>query len=244
MIRFRAALALAALATLPSAARADRRYYAETYSAATAPPGGLDVEAWSTLFQAPREGGTSYWRHQLELETGLTQAWDVALYGNLRRDFDDRTRFEALQLESRWRPSAPGEWFVDPVLYLEVRKELIRDQPWALEEKLILGKDVRAWNFSLNLGAEQEFPKGGGSELEWGWALGTSCELHPAVRLGGEVYGAWAKASGESTWTQTAWAGPAVSLALGHTWLVLGAGFGLNDRSDRVRLRAVLAFQL
>jgi len=244
MQHVRTALVLAALAALPTAARADRRYYAETYSAVTAPPGGLDVEAWSTLYRAPKEGGTSFWRHQLELETGLTDRWDLALYGNLRRDFGDRSRFEGLQLETRWRPTAPGEWPVDLVLYLEVKKEVIRDQPWAVEEKVILGKDLRAWNLSLNLTAEQEFPKGGGSELEWGWALATSYELHPAVRFGGEVYGAWAKASGEPSWERTAYAGPAVSLSWSRAWLVLGAGFGLSDASDRVRLRAVLALQL
>lgn len=244
MSRIPTALALAALAALPAAARADRRYYGETYSAVTAPPGGLDVEGWSTLYRAPKEGGTSYWRHQLELETGITDRWDVALYGNLRRDFDDRTRFEGVKLETRYRLSQPGEWFVDPVLYLEVKKEVIRDEPWALEEKVILGKDVRAWNFSLNLSAEQEFPKGGGSEVEWGWAFGTSYELHPSVRIGGEVYGAWAKASGAPSWERTAWAGPALSVAWSRVWLLLGAGFGLTDQSDRTRLRAVLALQL
>lgn len=244
MKRILTALALATLAALPATARADRRYYAETYGAVTAPPGGLDVEAWTTLHQAPREGGPSFWRHQLELETGITDRWDAAVYGILRRDSGDRTRFEAVKLESRYRLSQPGEWFVDPILYLEVRKEVIRDEPWALEEKLILGKDLRAWNVSLNLSAEQEFPRGGGSEVEWGWALGTSYELHPALRLGGEVYGAWAKASGDPSWERTAWAGPALSVAWSRMWLVLGAGFGLTDQSDRVRLRAVLAVQL
>jgi hypothetical protein len=238
------ALTLALL--LPAAAGADRRYYAETYSAVTAPPGGLDVELWSTLHQAPREGGTSFWRHQLELETGLTDRWDIAVYNDFRYQFGDQTRYEALRGESRYRLSQPGEWFVDPVLYLEVKKEFLDDKPFAVEEKLILGKDLRSWNLSLNLVAEQEFISGGSRELEWGYAFGTSYELHPALRVGAEVYGGFTnvRGGGASTWESKHWAGPAVSVAWSRFWLVLGAGFGLTDESDRTRLRAIFAIQL
>jgi hypothetical protein len=240
------AAALAAGLLLPAAARADRRYYAETYSAATAEPGGLDVEGWTTLHRAPREGGTSVWRHQLELETGITESWDIALYNVWRHDFGDGTRYEAIKAESRYRLSQPGEWAVDPVLYLEVAKEVIDDKPWAIEEKLILARDLRAWNLSLNLVAEQEFIPGGGREYEWGYAAGTSLEVHPAVRIGGEIYGAWTnvRGGGASSWEKTHWAGPAVSLAWSRFWLVLGAGLALNDQSERMRLRAVVALQL
>jgi hypothetical protein len=34
-----------------------------------------------------------------------------------------------------------------------------------------------------------------------------------------------------------------VSIAFGRTWLVLASGFGLTDSSERVRARAILAFQ-
>jgi hypothetical protein len=242
----RSALLLATLALLPAAALADRRYYAETYSAVTAPPGGLDVELWSTLHQAPRAGGTSFWLHQLELETGLTERWDLALYGDFRYAFGDRTRFQAVRAETRYRLSRPGEWFVDPVLYLEVKKELIDDKPWAVEEKLILGKDLRAWNVSVNLVAEQEFIPGGGREYEWGYAAGLSYEIAPALRLGAEAFGAWTnvQVGGANVWEKGHWAGPAVSVAWSRYWLVLGAGFGLTDESERTRLRAVFAIQL
>ena len=41
-------IAAAALLAVPAVSRADRRYYGETYNAATAPPGSLDVELWGT----------------------------------------------------------------------------------------------------------------------------------------------------------------------------------------------------
>jgi hypothetical protein len=235
--------ALAAAAALPGPARADRRYYAETYNAVTAAPGGLDVELWSTLHQAPRQGGTSLWRHQLELETGLTERWDLALYNVLRSDRGGSTRYEAVQLESRYRLSQPGEWAVDPVLYLELKKEFLDDKPLAVEGKLILARDFRAWNLSLNLGTEQEFLAGGGHEAEYGFAAGASYEFAPALRLGAEVFGDATRPDGQP-WEHHLWAGPVVSVAWSRFWLAVGSAFGLNDQSERTRLRAILAIQL
>ena len=233
-------LALVVLA-LPAAARADRRYYAFTYNAATAEPGGLDVELWGTLFQAPSKGAPDLWQWMLELETGITDRWDVALYGVMTYE-SGVTAFQAVKLESRYRLSHPGEWFVDPVLYLEVKKEFTGDKPWAIEEKVIVAKDLGPVNLSLNLSAEQEWPSGGGTGLEWSYNLGASYEIVPALRAGAETYGAWTRPPGEP-YVFTTYAGPAVSVAFWRMWLVAGVGWGLNESSDRFRARAILAFQ-
>ncbi|BDG07782.1 hypothetical protein [Anaeromyxobacter paludicola] len=237
---------IAALAAVlaPPLARADQRYYGETYNASIAPKGALDVELWSTLYQPKSGHGPQSWVHQLELETGLTDHWDIALYNIFRYEQGDTTRYQATQVESRYRLSDPGEWFVDPVLYLELRKEWIEDKPWAVEEKLILGKDIDRLNLSVNLTAEQEFiPDGGGQELEYGYAAGASWELLPWLRAGGEAFGSWRHSTAEDHTASQHYAGPAISLAVARSWLVLAAGFGLTDESDKLRARAILAFQ-
>jgi hypothetical protein len=235
------ALALtAALAAAPRFARADRRYYGTTYNAATAAPGGLDVELWTT-WTRPQPGGATSWVHQLELETGITDRWDVALY-NLFLFEEGRTRYQAAKVETRFRLSQPGEWFVDPVLYLEVKKEFIEDKPWALEGKVIVAKDLGPLNLSVNLSLEKEWIPGGGTETEWGYFGAASYELAPVVRVGAESFGFW-KRPGSEPYVYTAYAGPALSLAAGRAWLVLSGSFGLNDASDRFRARAILALQ-
>jgi hypothetical protein len=244
-LRLTAAIAAAALA-LPLAARADRRYYGETYNQYTAPPGGLDVELWSTLTQ-PKAGqeGVQFWRHQVELETGITPRWDVAVYNVFDRLQGDTLQYAQTKLETRYRLSDYGEWFVDPVLYLELRKEWTFDKPFSAEGKLILGKDLGPLNLSLNGLYEIEFiPGGGGREHELGYALGASYELVPWARLGGEVFGDWRRAADTGAWESEHYAGPAVSLAWGRTWLVLAGGFGLTDTSAKNQLRAIFAVQL
>jgi hypothetical protein len=236
-----------ALAAVPTASRADRRYYGETYNASTAPRGSLDVELWSTYYEPPKDasGAAGLWRHQLELETGITDRWDVAVYCVARQVHGEDLEFEAVKLESRFALAAPGTWFVDPVVYVELQKTFIEDEPFSVEEKVILAKDVGRLNVSLNLAGEQEFV-GGDVQPEWSYALGSSWEIVPAFRVGAEVFGDRAKeevSPGVERTESQAWAGPAVSIAVARSWLVLAAGFGLNDESDAFRARAILAFQ-
>ena len=240
-----AAVLLCLLAAAPLAARADRRYYGETYSAAIAPPGGLDLELWTTFHQAPPAGGTDLWRTQIELETGLLHRWDLALYNVLRSEAGQGTVYEALKLETRYGLADPGAWPVDVVLYLEVAKEFVDDRPWSFEGKVIAARDLGPLNLSLNLSAEQELAPAGGTETELGGALGASLELVPALRLGAEVFGDRTRVAGGGAvaWENHAWAGPAVSIAALQGWLLLAAGFGLTDESEKVRARAILAWQ-
>ena len=245
MIQKRALLAVAVLVLAPVLARADRRYFGETYNAVTAPPGGLDLELWSTLHQAAKSGeGLQLWRHQIELETGITSRWDVALYNIFDSVQGQKLQYQATKIETRYRLSDYGQWFVDPVLYLEAKKEWTEDKPLAFEGKLILGKDIGPMNVSLNGVYEIEFIPGGGREHELGYAAGASYELAPWVRLGGEAFGDWKRSAEEGTWGSEHYLGPAVSLAFSRAWLVLAAGVGLTDESRKGQVRAVLAFQL
>ncbi len=114
------------LLLLPLSARADRRAYGETYEAVTAPKGELDIETWHTyagdgeLLNGPASKG---YRGMLELEYGITSRWDVALYNLLDIVPDPGvTGYAGFKIESRFRLVPAGEWFVDPVLYLEYQR--------------------------------------------------------------------------------------------------------------------------
>src|SRR5215813_10295055 len=95
MLKPLVAAALCAAALLPaSTALADRRAYGTTYEAVTAPRGELDVETWTTF--APHgevDGGPSSrgLREMVELEYGITDRWDAALYNMLDVTTTDET---------------------------------------------------------------------------------------------------------------------------------------------------------
>jgi hypothetical protein len=245
----------AALAvTLPARpARADRRAYATTYEAVTAPKGELDVEMWSSyahageLLDGPPSRG---FRNMLELEYGLTDRWDVALYNLLDVTSDStNTGYAGLKLETRYRLLEPGTWILDPVLYFEFQYLRHGDAKEKFEIKLILARDQGPWNFAVNLAAEAEHLVLGGWVQETEYAAGVSRELAgPAFKLGVEAFGKAEKAPGESVQV-FAWAGPALSWAtrfqrgMEGLWVTVGGGHGLTSDSDAWYGRAIVGLQ-
>src|SRR5258708_22548243 len=139
------ALATALVMLHAAPAHADRRAYATTYEAVTAPKGELDVELWSSyardgeLLDGPASKG---FRNMLELEYGLTDRWDMALYNLLDVTSDPaNTGYAGLKLETRYRLLPAGSWIVDPIIYFEFQYLLHGDAREKYELKLILARD-------------------------------------------------------------------------------------------------------
>jgi hypothetical protein len=241
-------LTVAAVGLAPAPARADRRAYGQTYEAVTATEGELDVEMWTTYAHLGEvDGGppSRGVREMIELEYGLTDRWDVALYNML--DFttgDTDSGYAGFKIETRFRPTFRGEWFVDPVLYLEFQQLFRGDADQKLELKLILAKDVGDWNFALNVAFEGERAGDGSLNPELEYAFGVSYGLGAAVKLGAEIFG-----KSEPDEDPRLWAGPAVSFASGShgalrgVWVTLAGGAGLTADSDDFYARAIVGLQ-
>ena len=242
--------ALAIFSMIPAISLADERPYAFTYEPTVSAKGEMEAELYETLYQ-PRTGGSasSEWVHQLELGYGITDQFTLSAYGVFRTTSTSDFEPAAFRLEGRYKLLSAGDAPVDLVLYLELEKEVVDDKPWAIEEKLILGRTYRAFSWAANLIAEQEWPAGGGNELKFGWSVGAAVEPVTGLRIGAETFG-WRTRAVDGAVEWTAWAGPTGSVALpfltgdhvNGAWFILGAGFGLNEASDKVRARAVLGF--
>jgi hypothetical protein len=249
-------LALASLVVLLTAspARADRRAYTTTYEAVTAPKGELDVETWSSyatkgeLLDGPASKG---FRNMLELEYGLTDRWDAALYNMLDVTSDPaNTGYAGLKVETRYRLLPAGSWIVDPIIYFEFQYLRFGDANTKYETKLILARDLGPWNFAGNLALEAEHLRdGSGWVPETEYALGVSRELAgPSFKLGVEAFGKAEKPPGGST-EVFAWAGPALSWAtrfqhgMQGIWATVGGGHGLTADSDAWYARAIVGLQ-
>ena len=197
----------------------------------------------------PRQAGSAgrTWEHQLEVGYGLTERLSLSVYAVTRTTSTTRLESSAFKLEGRYKLLDAADFPVDLVLYLEAEKEVVDDRPWGLEEKVILGRNHGRLSWALNLVAEQEFPSAGGNELKLGWSAGVAAEPVRGLRLGVESFGNRARAV-DGSHQLTAYAGPTGSVSLpflgrlgaNSGWLIVGAGFGLNDASDRVWGRAVI----
>lgn len=242
---------LLAIAAAPGA-RADRRAYGVTYEAVTAPQGELDVETWSTY--APMgevDGGPASKgvREMIELEYGITDRWDAALYNMLDvTSGDTDSGYAGFKVETRYKLADRGEWLVDPIVYFEFQQLFRGDARQKYELKLILAKDFGKLNVALNAAVEEERTTDPSWNTEFEYAAGTSYEVSPAIKLGAEVFGKAEKAEMGGIENRT-WVGPAVSWASGShgvlrgIWVTLAGGAGLTDETDKFYARAVVGLQ-
>jgi len=255
--RFAIAIGVAVgfLISIALPAHADRRAYGVTYEAVTAPQGELDVETWSTYAPTGEvDGGPASKgaREMIELEYGITDRWDAALYNMFDIvSGDTASGYAGFKVETRYRPTQRGEWFVDPVLYVEFQQRFRGDANQSLEGKLILAKDIGPVNVAANLALEEErlTDKTWNTELEF--AAGVSYAFSPAWIAGAETFGVIERENQMDMDETEArmWVGPALSWAGGGTgalrgiWVTLAGGAGLTDGADAYYARLIVGLQ-
>jgi hypothetical protein len=231
-------IALSSVLIYPSKASADRRAYVWTYEYMTMPQGELELENYFD-FRSPDWGNmsTSSWIHQVELEYGITDYWDLALYQVFSQNDTESYKYSRMKVRTRYRLFEAGLFIVDPLLYLEYQRPSNTSKPNLLEGKLVLARDFEQFNLATNFILEKELVAG--SEWETGYALGGNYQFTPAFEAGLEITGNFDSGSQNQTHL-----GPTVSFASPKFFISAGALWGANDRSDDFRVRYILGLEL
>jgi hypothetical protein len=228
-------IAVLACTVLGSISQADRRSYVWTYEYLTMPKGAAELEYYLT-HKIPDTGDYSEkntWDHAAELEYGLTDHWDVAIYQTWRQtntDAGDDFDYTGSKFRTRYRIGEKDQLPVDVLLYGEYILGDGSGYSDKIEAKLILAKDIGNWNFSYNQIYEKEVANG--DDFEHAYATGVSYEFNPTWKVGLE-------SSGNYT-DDKYYLGPTVSWAAEKFWVNLGALGGLNDRADDLRMRLIV----
>jgi hypothetical protein len=246
-LNFARALSACAILATAFAAHADRRTLVRAYEVQTQPEGNLEVEIWNDA-EIPKSGvGDSLLTQRVEIEYGITDRWDLALYHVFQQGGQaggDNLGFhlDSWRLETRYRLAERGDWPIDVMVYLEFERPADFTEPWEIEEKVILEKDFGKLALVANLVAEQRMARGDQAGHLWEVDLGARYEILPALRIGAEIWGTQETVSGQTT--NTYYAGPSFSIASKKIWLQLGVGIGLNDASNQAFVRSVIGFNL
>ena len=226
---------LAGAGLMGGAARADRRGYVWTYEYMTMPRGEFELEYYLTM-KAPDVDdfdNKNTWEHQTELEYGITDHWDVALYQRWQQTNtadEDKFEYTGTKLRTRYRLGEKGLYPLDTLLYLEYLRPDSSHEPEFLEGKLVLARDFGKFNVAYNQILKAAISHDGETEHEY--ALGLGYELDPTWRFALESTGNFTE--------DKYYLGPTVAWGGKRAWLAAGVLTGLNERSDDLRFRLIL----
>ncbi|MCQ9205244.1 MAG: hypothetical protein NG737_02905 [Omnitrophica bacterium] len=215
-------------------AYADKRSYVWTYEYLTMPKGMMELEYYFTT-KVPDGSrlNTNTMQHQIELEYGITNRWDVAIYQRFKqtnRSKGSGIRYDGFKLRTRYRIGEKGDYLLDPLLYFEYIRGEDFSKPDVLEGKLILAKDIGNFNFAYNQIIKQEAEHGGLTENEYAFAAGY--RVSPQFGFGIESKGNYTE--------DKYYLGPTVSFSKGKMWFALGCAFALNRESDDIQTRLIV----
>jgi hypothetical protein len=234
------------------AATADRRAFTHTNEYQTQMEGVVEIEYWLTHQQAKFDMASSRaLEQQIEIEYGLTDHWDLALYQNFTQAADGPFSYSETKLETRYRLGERGENPVDVLGYLEIERPQA-GSTWKVEPKLVLSKDFAKTTVALNLIPElvisREKEDGTSKtnfEFEPGWALGATFEASPKWKVGAETWGAIEHPFKSDAREVSAYAGPSISFApSAKFWFAVTTGLGLTDDSKDFEVRSIVSVGL
>jgi hypothetical protein len=213
---------LTVLPILFQIAMADNRSYVWTYAYQTLDAGEAEVEHYLT-FSSPDVDSletTTSTEFNLELEVGMTDRFDFALYQVLEQPPAGVLRYSGYKLRWRYRFGEKGRYFMDPLLYLEY-KGTPNFASHELEGKVILAKDFGRWNLALNPIWELEIDDGDAEQV-WKYAAGVSYTVNDLLRVGLESFGG----------VDGYYLGPVIAHGVDDLWMTIGSGFAVGSVKD------------
>jgi hypothetical protein len=170
---------------------------------------------------------------QVELEYGITDNWDVAIYQMYKftnTKAKDSGRYAGFKVRTRYKFGRKDEFLLDPLIYLEYIRDPNFSKPNVIEAKLILAKDIGRLNLSYNQIVKRNLENEGKTNNEY--AAGISYRLVSFLRVGLEAKGSFNE--------EKSYIGPTISWNARKFWVALGPSFGLNRRSDDLNVRLIV----
>lgn len=235
---------------LPKMAEADRRNFVWTYEAKTMAKGEAEIEYYFTTFANKKDTDTDYKldiNHDLEIEYGVTDHFDIAMYQMFRQQEGKSFTYRGYKLRGRYRFGETGQYFVDPLIYIEfIHKPFSHEVEF--EEKLVLSKNIGNLIIAFNATFEQEIKhKDNVQEYKFIPTLAIGYQIRPWITVGAEFLGKTQIINPGGYDFTSFMAGPTISLAGKKVWWDVGALFQVTkeyNNQPRFQVRSLLGIFL
>jgi hypothetical protein len=230
-------LALIIIMAVP-VVNADRRKFVWTQQYVTIAPGAAELE----FYQTTKLDELDSWEYRIEVETGLTPNTDFAVYQIFSQKEGESFKWDAFQIELRHKLAQPGEFFMDPLLYLEYKRKTDLKAQNKFEAKLVLSKDIEKTTIAIN--PVYEFFWAPGDPIhELGLDIGVAYASSYKFSFGFESTTRYEILKDEDNETGS-YFGPTISFASGPMFYTFGYAWGLTDDSNDARARFIMGVEL
>lgn len=223
---------VAALAVFLSAAaqvQAAQKSFVWTEEYSTLSKGGTELEFWQTAVTADKKSrSASDWSQKLELEYGITDHLNAALYQVYEQAADSNSlTYVGYNIELKYRIAGQNQLPVDILLYGEHEASTI--EGGVNEGRIILAKEIGKLSIAYNQIYEKvdKEPQG-----DHGFAAGIGYEIAPWLKIGVELKGSYTH--GEYA------AGPTLAWIGNRIWANIGAVHALNRKTNDQEARFML----
>jgi hypothetical protein len=192
-------------------------------------------------------------QHTLEMEYGFTDKWSSAIYFDWEQPKgEDLSYIQTRAVAARYNFFNKGERFFDGAVYFEYYAPRERylggtDTKDALETRIILEKDLGAWNLKLNPVLEKVLS---GSNVEEGMELELAAGLYrktsEKLQFGLEFYDKFGEIAKLAKWKdQERYLVPTVDYEVKDGIAIhVGYAFGNSDNSDDQVLTTRFEFEI
>ena len=236
----------AALLLFTVTAYAQESFY-RVYQFETPLQGHLEANLWDTYVakssldyghfdkSVSREGLLA---HSFEAEVGVTDHFSLSAYGNFEAPQGSPLHFSDARLEGLYRFGERFDHFVNVAIYGEYYFPTHNySTSQEAEVRLILDKDIEDFRIALNPTVSKYTTGDESKALQPGLSAGVYYRRCFFIQPGAEIY--------SNFYDHSLSVFPTIDLRFGPyiTWN-LGAGFGLNDNSDKFTIKSILQFDL
>lgn len=227
-------LMLGSLSMAAGECRADWRRYVWTYEYMTMAKGSFEAEFYFThqVIDLGR-GKLDSLKPQIEIEYGISDKWDVALYQQFsykNKPTESDFSYDGFKIRNRYKIGEKDKYWFDPLIYMEFIRSADYSAPSQIEGKLVLAKDIGEWNIAYNQIIKRDLENSGKTSHEY--ACGISWGWGDHWQVGIESKGDYSDQKYAS--------GPTVSYGAGRFWMAAGAAFGLNQKTDDLQTRLII----
>ena len=215
---------------------ADQRHFVWTYEYKTVNRGDVEFEHYYTTSH-PNSSDLSYGPittgHQMELEIGMNERFDFAIY----HQFEQQTnlQYKGYKLRGRYRIGEKNMYLLDPVLYMEYHGKPDFSEH-GIETKLILAKETDKLIASLNPILEIEI-ENDEKEIKTEYAAGITYKFNKLIHAGIEFKGS----------KDGHYLGPTISHGLNSHWFSLGTAIAIGkikEGKPEIEIRMIMGVGL